>query len=203
MRLKGKLIKWDDAKGFGFIAPNRGGDHVFIHKTAFANRKRCPKITDVVTFSLSKDKQGRTCAQQATFSGEKLSQKKKQKTGVFSIYLSVIFLGGLLVGLVLNYLPASVVLLYLGASIVTYIVYGLDKWKAKRGVWRISENTMHCLALLGGWPGAALAQQSLRHKSQKKDFRIVFWLTVIINASLLGWLLSAQGAQYMRLLISL
>ena len=59
MRLKGKLIKWNEDKAFGFIAPNGGGDHVFIHKTAFSNRKRTPKINDVITFSISKDKQGR------------------------------------------------------------------------------------------------------------------------------------------------
>jgi cold shock CspA family protein len=59
MRMKGKLIKWNDDKAFGFIAPNGGGDHVFIHKTALSNRKRIPKINDVITFTISKDKQGR------------------------------------------------------------------------------------------------------------------------------------------------
>jgi cold shock CspA family protein len=59
MRMKGKLIKWNDDKAFGFIAPNGGGDHVFIDKTALSNRKRIPKINDVITFTISKDKQGR------------------------------------------------------------------------------------------------------------------------------------------------
>lgn len=66
MRLKGKLIKWDDQKAFGFIAPNGGGDHVFIHKTAFSNRQRIPKINDTITFSISQDTQGRYCADEAT-----------------------------------------------------------------------------------------------------------------------------------------
>ena len=76
MRLKGKLIKWSDERAFGFIAPNGGGDHVFIHKSAFSNRQRTPQIKDIITFSITKDKQGRYCADEATFSGEKL--KKKQ-----------------------------------------------------------------------------------------------------------------------------
>lgn len=71
--------------------------------------------------------------------------------------------------------------LYAGASVITFIVYAVDKSKAKRGVWRIKESTLHLLAVFGGWPGAALAQQILRHKSHKKKFRVVFWLMIIVN----------------------
>ncbi|WP_235357708.1 DUF1294 domain-containing protein [Arsukibacterium ikkense] len=42
--------------------------------------------------------------------------------------------------------------------------------------------------MLGGWPGAWLAQQYLRHKSQKKPFLRVFWCTLLLNLALLGWL---------------
>ena len=41
--------------------------------------------------------------------------------------------------------------------------------------------TLHGLSLIGGWPGALIAQQVLRHKSRKEEFRFVFWLTVVIN----------------------
>lgn len=78
-------------------------------------------------------------------------------------------------------IPQHLLLLYAGASVITFIFYAVDKSKAKRGVWRIKESTLHLLALLGGWPGAALAQQVLRHKSHKRKFRIVFWLTVVVN----------------------
>ena len=91
MRLKGKLIKWNKEKAFGFIVPNGGGEHVFIHKTALSNRKRTPQVNDVITFSITKDKQGRYCADDATFSGEKLKKKQAKSTSEFSIYLSVIF----------------------------------------------------------------------------------------------------------------
>ena len=52
-----------------------------------------------------------------------------------------------------------------------------------RGAWRTPESTLHFLALAGGWPGALLAQQFLRHKSTKVEFRSVFWGTVIMNVA--------------------
>jgi len=199
MRLKGKLIKWDDEKAFGFIVPNGGGDHVFIHKSAFSNRQRTPQVNDTITFSIAKDKQERYCADEATFSGEKLKKKQAKSVSKFSIYLSVIFLGLIVVALVVGYITINLVLLYLGGSTLTFILYALDKSKAKRGARRTPENTLHLFALAGGWPGAAIAQQTLRHKSQKKEFRFVFWLTVIANFAALAWLLSSNGEQLMNM----
>ncbi len=66
-------------------------------------------------------------------------------------------------------------------SLVTYAVYALDKTAAGQGRRRVPERTLHLLALLGGWPGALLAQQRLRHKTSKTRFLLLFWLTVGIN----------------------
>ncbi|MEN9373154.1 MAG: hypothetical protein RIR79_706 [Pseudomonadota bacterium] len=71
--------------------------------------------------------------------------------------------------------------LILVMSMVTFIVYAVDKNAARRNAYRVSEKTLHVLALLGGWPGALLAQQMLRHKSVKPQFRLLFWLTVCGN----------------------
>jgi len=199
MRLKGKLIKWNEEKAFGFIAPNGGGEHVFIHKTGLSNRKRTPQINDVITFSITKDKQGRYCANDATFSGEKLKKKEGKSVSKFSIYLSVIFLGLMVTALFMGYIPKNLALLYFGASIVTFFAYASDKSKAQRNAWRTPESTLHSLALIGGWAGAAIAQQTLRHKSQKRDFRAVFWLTVIVNCGALAWLMSSNGAHLMSM----
>ena len=79
----------------------------------------------------------------------------------------------------------TTVFIYLGLSFVSYIVYALDKSAARRSAWRIPENTLHILALAGGWPGALLAQSVLRHKTIKRSFRIVFWLTVVLNLAAL------------------
>lgn len=70
---------------------------------------------------------------------------------------------------------------YLVIGLVTFAVYAKDKWAARKEAWRTPEKTLHLLALLGGWPGALLAHRYLRHKSQKRSFRLVFWLTVLLH----------------------
>ncbi|MDO6505376.1 DUF1294 domain-containing protein [Colwellia sp. 4_MG-2023] len=199
MRSKGKLIKWNEDKAFGFIAPN-GGEQVFIHKKALINRHRTPQINDVITFSLSKDRQGRICADQATFSGEKLKIKAAKKMNRFSIYLSVVFITSIIIFYLFEYFPQKLIFLYIGASAITFLVYASDKSKAKRKVWRTPESSLHMLALIGGWPGAAIAQQVLRHKSQKKEFRRIFWLTVFVNLAVLVWLFTPKGQTVLQIL---
>ena len=62
------------------------------------------------------------------------------------------------------------------------------------GQQRTPEARLHLYELLGGWPGALVAQQKLRHKSSKQAFREVFWSTVVLNV--LGFvLLASPGLQ--------
>ena len=90
-------------------------------------------------------------------------------------------------------LPVAVLWLYLGASAATFAAYARDKSAARNGRWRVQERTLHGLALVGGWPGAVVAQRFLRHKSQKQSFQVVFWATVALNSAVLGWLVSHGG----------
>ncbi len=81
------------------------------------------------------------------------------------------------------------------ASVVTFAFYAWDKRRAVRKEWRTPEKILHLCALLGGWPGAFLAQRLLRHKNAKVPFQIVFWLIVVVFQyiaidALLGWRLS-------------
>lgn len=77
---------------------------------------------------------------------------------------------------------------YLLLSLVTFLLYAVDKSAARRGERRIPERTLHLMALCGGWPGAALAQQRVRHKTAKKSFLWVFRATVVLNLAALGYL---------------
>lgn len=72
-------------------------------------------------------------------------------------------------------------------SIITFLVYALDKTAASQRRWRIPENFLHLLALLGGWPGALAAQQMLRHKTRKFRFQVLFWITILLNLGLVWY----------------
>jgi uncharacterized membrane protein YsdA (DUF1294 family)/cold shock CspA family protein len=187
MRNKGKIASWNDARGYGFIAPLAGGKQIFIHISALSNRQRQPQSGDVVTYSVSSDKRGRPCASNASLAGDKLKEKaprKASKTGILFAGLFLVLVCVLaLVGMVSNTVPIA----YISLSVVTYLAYALDKSAAKRGAWRTSEGTLHLLGLFGGWPGAVIAQQTLRHKSKKTSFRVTFWITAICNCGALFW----------------
>ncbi|WP_394778652.1 DUF1294 domain-containing protein [Undibacterium sp.] len=86
-----------------------------------------------------------------------------------------------------------ILLAYALASLLNLALYAADKSAAKKGNWRISENSLHLVSLLGGWPGALLAQSMLRHKNKKTAFQIVFWATVAINLAALVWLIWLMG----------
>ena len=93
-----------------------------------------------------------------------------------------------------------IISLYFIISLLTFLVYAKDKSAAKKGAWRTPESTLHLFALFGGWPGALVAQQTLRHKSKKQPFRFVFWLTVLLNCAGLFWLFTPTGAAKLDLL---
>lgn len=85
-------------------------------------------------------------------------------------------------------------------SVAALGLYAWDKRRAAKGGWRVPEKRLHGVALLGGWPGALLAQRWLRHKTVKRRFRVVFWLTVAAHLSLaaagtyIAWRLSTRGS---------
>ena len=87
----------------------------------------------------------------------------------------------------MHYLPLAVFWIYCTASLVAMLLYAGDKHAAVAGNWRIKESSLHVVALLGGWPGALAAQGLLRHKVAKHSFQRLFWLTVAVNCSVLGW----------------
>jgi uncharacterized membrane protein YsdA (DUF1294 family) len=93
-------------------------------------------------------------------------------------------------------LPVGILMLYLAASGASVIAYGVDKSAAQSGRWRIAETTLHVLGLIGGWPGALIAQRMFHHKSRKASFQAVFLATVALNCGALLWYwLTVAGAR--------
>ena len=70
-------------------------------------------------------------------------------------------------------------------NIVTFLVYGIDKWKAKQGSWRISEATLLMLAVIGGTIGALLGMQVWRHKTMHKKFKYGLPLILLAHIALM------------------
>ena len=84
----------------------------------------------------------------------------------------------------------TIVYILICINIVTFVVYGIDKWKAKQGSWRISEATLLLLAVLGVSIGALLGMQVWRHKTMHKKFKYGLPLILIIQIILIGYLSS-------------
>lgn len=192
MRYKGKLTQWDDGKGFGFVEPIGGGERAFVHINAFDSKPKRPVDGDMLIYELSKDARGRWQAVRVSFSNVKsATTQRPHQISSLSLYLILGFFAWLCWWSLVDRLPLLVPMSVVLLSFVSYMAYAQDKRAAQRGQWRIAESTLHLLALLGGWPGALLAQQRLRHKSVKLEFRAMFSLTVLVHLVLVCWLVWA------------
>jgi uncharacterized membrane protein YsdA (DUF1294 family)/cold shock CspA family protein len=180
MRLRGKLTKWKDDRGFGFISPSRGGEQVFVHINAFTNRHRRPTGNEFVTYETVFDDTGRLRAAQVEFMGEdSINVTEGWMIAATIALLFFIFVG---VSVFVGQLPFVVLALYVVFSVVSFVVYHRDKLAARQNQWRTAEGTLILLGVLGGWPGAFVAQQFFHHKTKKRSFQIAFWVTVGLNS---------------------
>lgn len=85
----------------------------------------------------------------------------------------------------------QLILIYLIAmNVVTFFMYGIDKWKAKRSKWRISEATLLSLAVIGGSIGAWLGMRVWHHKTMHKKFQFGIPLIIVAQVAMIIWLTS-------------
>jgi uncharacterized membrane protein YsdA (DUF1294 family)/cold shock CspA family protein len=202
MRFEGFIKTWNDDRGFGFIEADQGGDEVFVHIKSIANLQGRPTPNQRCSFEIELGPQGKkraknvmpvravtptnTPAKAPTQTSHARHERYRKSHSpaawgtatLFAIPVFFVFYG------VVAFFwrpPGAVALVYLGLSALTFVVYAADKAAAKRNANRTPESWLHMLALFGGWPGALLAQQVLRHKSSKAEFRSVFWATVVMN----------------------
>lgn len=187
MRHRGKITEWRDIRGFGFITPEGGGDRVFVHLNAFQPNQQRPQGRERVSFDLAKDARGRICARKVEFLDPRLRHLQYTGGDRGAVGVAALFLAGLAGLIIVGRLPWAVLALYLVLSVVTFYVYSADKAAAEQKRWRTSEGTLLFWGLLGGWPGALVAQRLRRHKSRKQPFQVFFWVSVLVNCgALLG-----------------
>jgi uncharacterized membrane protein YsdA (DUF1294 family)/cold shock CspA family protein len=203
MRYQGKIVEWNDDRGFGFIVRNDGGPSAFVHIKAFTSQRRRPVVGDIVTYEVRMDPQARAQAQRVAFVAPRPASPPSASSapGGLALAFTAVFMLFLAASALVGLLPLAVLALYCVASAVTFVAYALDKSAAQNQRWRTPEQTLHLLAIAGGWPGAWVAQRLFRHKTSKISFRRVFWATVVINCILLGVLLSPLGTEWRGALI--
>jgi uncharacterized membrane protein YsdA (DUF1294 family)/cold shock CspA family protein len=204
-RQAGRLSEWHADKGYGFVVPHDGGARVFVHIKAFQVSSRRPAQGDLISYALSTDAKGRANAVDVRFAGQRVAQppprvraeprSKARPIPIPRMTLGLIVLAAVVASTALGKLPAIVALLCLAMSVVSYLTYWYDKDVAGTRQRRVSESTLHLLDLLGGWPGALIAQQQFRHKTVKASFQTGFWMTVVLNTAAMAWAVHQGLAQ--------
>jgi len=196
MRFEGTLQSWNDDRGFGFITPTLGGQEIFVHVTAFATRSGRPQPGQRVSFEVELNPQGKKRARKVEpirVARVRPQTPSSVQWGTATLFAIPVFLVLYLAAGVFWKAPAWIALVYLALSVFTFLAYWHDKTAATHGERRTPESTLHMLALAGGWPGALLAQQFLRHKSAKAEFRSVFWATAVLNVAAFLFACSPSG----------
>ena len=109
----------------------------------------------------------------------------------FPIYVFAVLYG---VAAIAWQLPLALAGGYAVASLTCFVAYMIDKSAAQCGQWRTPEATLLLLGLIGGWPGALMAQQWLRHKTAKRSFQWKFRISIVVNTVLFLYFAYQYGA---------
>lgn len=215
IRRKGKIIKWNDDKGFGFILPTDSNSkkNVFVHIKSFSDKSVRPAEGQDVTYTIQKNDDGRDSAIKVSRSTDNLVRNKtsnhrkknikptykrinsdntqldlKPVQSISSFYTIIIlsFVAFLLHFTIEGKLPPFIIVIYILMGIMTYFIYSEDKDMAINNERRTSEQKLLTLSFFGGWIGALIAQQKFRHKTKKISFQKSFWTAVFFNVMLLA-----------------
>ena len=85
----------------------------------------------------------------------------------------------------------TILLLLVAVNLVSLTLYGLDKLKAKKGLWRIRESTLLLIAALGGSVGALLGMEVFRHKTKHWQFKVLVPVFLVLHLALAVWLVKS------------
>ncbi len=188
----GKVVEWNDARGFGFLQPQPGGPRLFFHIRDYQQRGRRPEVGEWVRYADGTGRDGKPVATRvrrlvppsasAQAAGKTRHTTPPAWNGGWPGWAMLLAYAIAMVQAVQSgRLQDWVALGVLAMSGVTWVAYVLDKRAARREAQRTPEATLHLMELLGGWPGALIAQRSLRHKNRKRSYQIAFWWIVALH----------------------
>jgi len=183
-RLEGALESWNIHKGYGFILLPLGRKSVFVHIRAFEDLEYAPRVGQVFSFEPQIMDDGRMRGQHVRLVRDAPDRVARSRSAAGPIVGSLVFLIFVVEYVLLAILypmPLWPIAAYAILSFLTFLLYAEDKSKAQKGRWRVAESSLQVISLFGGWPGAILAQQLLRHKTRKRGFLSVFWTAVAVN----------------------
>ena len=201
MRQAGRLTQWKEDQGYGFITPDDGSGLVFVNLQSFSNLQQRPRRNDNVCYTLAIDGidgKERARAEDVELMMDAGSDSATSMKGPGILALAVFFLLFVANSVREGKLPVAVLGLYLTASALAFVFYKRDKTIAINHHRKIPENTLHLWSLIGGWPGAALAEKLTHQNSRRLSFRIVYWIAIVLNGIGFFWLISPQGSAQLR-----
>lgn len=198
---EGILVDWHDDRGFGFIQrPGRLGK-LYVHMKSIGKSVDRPKPGDRLSYEIGRGKGGRPAAadvkilpplakSQPAAAAPPVREPPPEKRGLLNISprvaaaaVIIVLLGN---NIALTRFPLWVGLLYLIASIASFLFYQADKRAAEKREWREPERRLHLLDLTFGIVGGLLAQHVLRHKTYKPGFVTVTALITALHVLMLG-----------------
>ena len=205
MHRLGKVQDWNDERGYGFIGPldpPDPGGRTFFHIRDYQQQGRRPETGELVKYLASRQDDGRWKATQVMRAAQPTRKNKaavrkpvepgnphSTASGLPGATLVLGYAG--LLGWAIRHqlLPLEFAFAPVFTSILAFMAYAADKHAAQAGRWRIPEANLRLLELLGGWPGALLAQRVLRHKSRKASYRFAFRMMAALHlAATMAWI---------------
>lgn len=171
--MQGTVVKFDTARGFGFIRVPGRADDLFVHISNVRGRNEL-RVGQRVSFDLGRNARGPQALNVVP---------GRVQRSPYAIFNGLAFL--LTVGLFLGVLVLFDLwwpMAYLTAiNLCTVLLYGYDKAVAGSGLLRVPERTLQWLAIFFGSPGAWMSQELFRHKTHKEPFRTRFRLIIAVQ----------------------
>ncbi|SMQ85897.1 Uncharacterized membrane protein YsdA, DUF1294 family [Devosia lucknowensis] len=190
MPQQGRLVDWNDERGFGFIRTDEG-ERVFLHISALRGSGRRPSQGDEIRFVPGFSSDGRLEAKSVKILGAAAGKPAphvaapRRTFPEWRVFASLVIMALIAAGIFLERMPQHVAWIYGVMGVVAFVAYGSDKRYATFGQWRTPEVTLLGLDLFFGLVGGLLAQAIFRHKTRKPRYVMA---TMLIVTAHLGWL---------------